>query len=293
MEAEGHSTNYRIGGTKEAAESQKANASWICDVRTVNDVRSTRFDGKTTPNLANQFLMGSGRAGTQGGSASFPIASQTIESHTTGFGDPTSISIYGKRGRVATVHARGHSNGKRTGGSTRRNGDGEGGVAPGVDRHQRPVQCHYTVALRGSKPGSGDYHLAPNRSRRRRDAADHRRRGRSRINRHVVKCRCGKARVVVAAQGQANVDVLLHTNRLAAPNLRPVHPVQRRIARERAPAANQFHPGRNSRSAWTLLIRGAGPGARPVGQIVVRVAAVSRVDICRIRVQRLSNHYPR
>jgi hypothetical protein len=75
-------------GSRQDAEAQQANGWWICDGRTVNETRSAAFNGKPTPNLSDRFLVGSGQAGSQGGAPSFPIASQTIESHTIGFGEP-------------------------------------------------------------------------------------------------------------------------------------------------------------------------------------------------------------
>jgi len=86
-------TIVAFSGSKEQAEAQTADGWWICDGRTVHDNKSPTFDGKDTPNLQGQFLMGDVSSGQTGGSKTFSIVNQTIKSHTTGgFGDP---KIYG------------------------------------------------------------------------------------------------------------------------------------------------------------------------------------------------------
>ena len=83
-----------FGGSKQEAEAQTANGWWICDGRTVSDALST-MNGKATPNLNSQFLMGSSDAASTGGAASLQIPQQTIDSHSTTFGAPSGIAPLG------------------------------------------------------------------------------------------------------------------------------------------------------------------------------------------------------
>jgi hypothetical protein len=77
-------------GTLMEAQNQQPNGWWICDGQhTVNDPASP-WNGKPTPDLRKTFVRGADNnlVGTKGGSATYTIPDQTIQSHTTGFGLP-------------------------------------------------------------------------------------------------------------------------------------------------------------------------------------------------------------
>lgn len=78
-------TIISFAGTMGDAEAQKKQGWWVCDGRTINDPLSKSYNGKPTPNLSGKFLLASSHAGDIGGSGSFTIPDQTIESRTYSF----------------------------------------------------------------------------------------------------------------------------------------------------------------------------------------------------------------
>jgi hypothetical protein len=100
---------------------------------------------------------------------------------------------------------------------------------------------------------------------------------------------CGAA----AGHCQAHVHALIHRDRLARPQLCPVHSVRRNIAAQRAPAPAHLHPIRQRRSRIARLRR-ASSRCRPHIKVNSSVPGpVSGLGIRRACVQCVADHHSR